>query len=479
MCRVAATVLRSAIASATMSLGLLAYPTSGSQSIAHVPIQNLDDRDLGSPRQWTFLASTLKGIDVVSLPEPIHMTHEFPVVRLGIIAFLNEHVGFHVLGMEGSAVDAWATQDRFLASNKTEQDAADAQLALFPLWNMPEIRRLFEYEAGSWSTPTPLYITAYDVQPGTGKGTHGLGAFRLLADRLATYAPPPGIFVLDEWLGDLQPLTGGCHEFTRANIAPAANAIDHLERWIAAAAPAVALRFPRLPTHAAVLQLIPANLRGSLSLCSGMASIPAGRYKVLRDREGAMFAERLRAVSPDAKLLLWAHWSHLAYNDPVTGVSVGQELRRELGKRIYTILPLAERGTAIVIFPGQASDDDIGFAWVRAGSDRFSKRMQALSSSSFFLDLHDPGLKNDVALVDDEQIIWVESRAARVHLKQDTDAIVWLKHVGPPQLRLPLLLIMGGIHYQALLAVSASLIVVSTLSVVAWRRRRRCSSQTT
>jgi hypothetical protein len=58
----------------------------------------LDDNDLGSPRQWAFLASKLQGIDIVSLPEPIHMTHEFPVVRFGIIEFLNEHMGFHVLG---------------------------------------------------------------------------------------------------------------------------------------------------------------------------------------------------------------------------------------------------------------------------------------------------------------------------------------------------------------------------------------------
>jgi hypothetical protein len=403
------------------------------------------------------------------------MTHEFPVIRVGIIAFLNEHLGFHVLGMEGSAVDAWATQDRFLASDKTERAAADAQLTLFPLWNTPEIRRLFQYEAGSWSTPNPLYITAYDVQPGTGKGTHGVAAFRLLADRLATYAPPP--FMLEDWSNDLEPLTGGCHEFTRANIAPAANAIDRLEHWISAAAPAVGARFPRVPSHAAVLRLIPANLRGSLSLCSGIASIPAGKYKALRDREGAMFAERVREVTPNAKLMLWAHWSHLAYSDPNTGVSVGQELRRELGKRIYTILPLAERGTAIAIFPSRASDDDVGFTWVGAGSDRFSKRMQELSSSSFFLDLRDPGVKDDEAFVDGGQSVWVESRAIRLDLRQDTDAIVWLKRVGPPHLRLPLLLIMGGIHYQALLGVSASLVAVSALSVVAWRRRRRRFSQ--
>jgi len=469
-------VLRLVLAVAAMSLGVLAH-ASERQSSAAMPIQNLDDTDLGSPRQWTFLAAILR-VDVVSLPEPIHMTHEFPLVRAGIVEFLNEHMGFRVLAMEGSAVDAWATQDRFLASDKTEQDAADAQLALFPLWNTPEIRGLFQYEAGTWSTATPLYITAYDVQPGSGKGTHGIAAFRLLADRLATYAPPPATLRLQEWLSDLEPLTGACREFRPADAAPAANAIGQLERWIAAVVPAVAARFSRVPMHAVALQLVPANLRDSLALCGGIASGAVGSYKALRDREGALFAERLRAVSPDAMLMLWAHWSHLTYGDPGTAISVSRELRRQLGTRIYTILPLAERGTAIAIFPNRASDDDVGFAWVRSGSDRFSKRMQALSSSSFFLDLRNPGLKNDEAFADRGQRVWVESRAVSLHLQEDADAIVWLKHVGPPRLRLPLLLVMGGMHYRMQFEAFGFFFGVSALSLVVWRRRQRASRET-
>jgi len=222
-------ILRSALVAAIASL-VSCVQADDPRSAPPLAVRNLDQVDPGSPVQWTFLTSTLRSVDVVSLPEPIHMTHEFPVVRLGIIEFLNEHMGFHVLGMEGSLVDAWAAQDRFLASSRTEQDAADAQLALFPLWNTPEIQRLFQYEATSWSTPTPLYITAYDVQPGTGKGTQGVAAFRLLADRLATYAPPPPDLTLESWLSDLRPLTSACREFTVAGRPAVISAIEQLER---------------------------------------------------------------------------------------------------------------------------------------------------------------------------------------------------------------------------------------------------------
>jgi erythromycin esterase-like protein len=440
-------------------------------AVALLTVHPLDDQDLGSPAPWTFLASTLQQVDVVSLPEPIHMTHELPLVRLGIVKSLNEHSSFHVLAMEGSMVDAWAAQDRFLASSRSDQDAAEAQLALFPLWNTPEIQQLFEYEAASWSTPAPLYVTAYDVQPGSGKGTHGVDAFRLLAERLATYAPPPSGFVLDTWLSDLQPLTGGCQDFSPAKAPAVVAAIAQLEQWIAAAGPAVAVRGPRVPMHAAALGLVPANLRGSLALCAGIAS-PAAKYKAVRDREGAVFAEALRHASPGAKLMLWAHWSHLRYVDPDTGVSVGQQLRQQLGTRLFTILPVAERGTVIAIFPNRASDEDVGFAWVRSGSDPFSARLRALSSSSFFLDLRDPRVARDEGFAG-EQSLWVESRAVRIRLIESADAIVWLDHVSPPQLRLPLLLILGGMHYRVTLAVAASAAAGGVLALVVWRWRRR------
>ena len=451
------------------SLAILVCAADG-RSSASLTVHPLDETDLASPLPWTFLPAALHGVDVVSLPEPIHMTHEFPLVRLGIVEFLNEHMGFHVLAMEGSLVDAWAAQDRFLASGQSDADAADAQLALFPLWNTPEIQRLFRYETASWSTPAPLYITAYDVQPGTGKGTPGSAAFRLLADRLATYAPPPDGLVVDNWVRDLRPLTEMCRAFTREKQAAADAAIVRVESWIARADRAVATRHPRVPMHAAALALLPANLRGSLALCNDVTSTSSGKYKAVRDREGAIFAEALRRESPGAKLMLWAHWSHLTV-DPAAGVSVGVSLRQKLGDRLYTVLPVAERGTAIVIFPNPGSDEDIGLGWVRRGSDEFSTRMRALSPASFFLDLRDPALKTNEAFAG-EQAVWVESRAVRVHLLDAADALVWVKHVGPPELPLPVLVILGGMHYRLPLAAGAAMFVTVAVSLLVSRRRR-------
>jgi hypothetical protein len=101
--------------------------------------------------------------------------------------------------------------------------------------------------------------------------------------------------------------------------------------------------------------------------------------------------------------------------------------------------------------------------------------MQALSATPFFLDLRNPALKNEAAFAG-IQSVWIESRPVSIPLIQNTDAIVWLKHVSPPELRLPLLLIMGGMHYRTMLAVSTSLLVALGLSALAWRCRKHGSS---
>ena len=83
---------------------------------------------------------------------------------------------------------------------------------------------------------------------------------------------------------------------------------------------------------------------------------------------------------------------------------------------------------------------------------------------------------NDDEAFDGDQNIWVESRAVRVRLSQEADAIVWLKRVGPPSLPLLMLVIMGSMHYRRILALSGSaLLVLIVLSGLTWWRRT-CAS---
>ncbi len=267
------------------------------------PIHPIDSKNYTDPNQFAFLSSTLNGVEVVSLGESIHMTHEFPLVRLGMIRHLNENMGFHVLAMEGSTEDIWVAQDRFLNSAHTSDDAKDAQLGLFMLWNTPEVRQVFEYESASWSSANPFYITSYDFQPGNGHGSQGTEIFRLLTERLKGYAPAPSGFDAAQWIADISPLVSSCGQFQAVDQLRVDKAIQALQQWIEIAAPEAQKRFPQVP-HAIAMSLIPENLRARRQFCADLSADSGKNYKAHRDPIAAQYALEQKAAIPEAKSLI-------------------------------------------------------------------------------------------------------------------------------------------------------------------------------
>src|ERR1700754_2322205 len=69
-----------------LSLGFLGMlPAVRAQRVVRL---DLDSRDDG---QYSFLGPLVRDVEVVSLPESIHMTHEFPIARLGVVRWLNHN----------------------------------------------------------------------------------------------------------------------------------------------------------------------------------------------------------------------------------------------------------------------------------------------------------------------------------------------------------------------------------------------------
>jgi len=447
---------------------------AGSQEPVSSPtpaIHLIDSRNYTDPNQYSFLSNMLDGVEVVSLGESIHMTHEFPLVRLGMIRHLNENMGFHVLAMEGSAEDIWVAQDRFLNSPHTSADAEDAQKGLFGLWNTPEVRQLFEYEAGSWGSANPFYITAYDIQPGSGSNSHGIDVFRMLADRLKGYAPAPQGLDVAQWMNDLSPITHGCNAYHPSDYSHIENAIQNLQKWIDVAAPEAQKRFPKIP-HSTALSLIPANLRASLELCKDLSADNWRNYKGHRDSLAAPYALELKAAVPNQKLILWAHISHIFHNDERGATSVGEILHRGLGNRLYTIAPFAESGGTILIFDD--NKDDIGYGRVHGDFGPLGKRLADLSSQDYFVDFRQTGITagNDPVFVT-QQPLWVEGGRWSLAVARDFDGIIWIRTVHAPDFPFVKLMVFSGMHYTTELEVLGVVLVLGIIFLIVRKIRRR------
>jgi erythromycin esterase len=454
--------------SLAISVSLSGRQFSRTEAPAIYPI---DSKNYTDPTQFAFLNDTFNGVEVVSLGESIHLTHEFPLVRLGIIRYINENMGFHVLAMEGSAEDIWVAQYRFLNSPHTSADAADSQQGLFGLWNTPEVRQLFEYEAASWNSANPFYVTAYDIQPGSGNNSHGSEVFRMLSERLKGYAPAPQGLDGAQWTSDLTPLTHGCNDYQPSDQARVEKAIQNLQTWIDAAVPEVQKRFPNVP-HSIAASLIPENLRASLQLCKDLSADNGKNYKAHRDTNAAPYALELKVAVPGQKLILWAHISHIFHNAEHAATSVGEILHRTLGNRLYTIAPFAESGGTILIYDD--TKDDVGYGRVHGEFGALGQRMGQLSRGDFFLDFRQTGITaGDDPLFVKPQPLWVESTRWSLAVARDFDGIIWIRTVHSPDFPFIKRMVFSGMHYTTEFEVLGVVIVIGILFLIARRIRRR------
>ena len=108
-------------------------------------------------KQYSFLSPIVNDKEVVLLGESIHLTREFPLVRIGMIKYLNQNHDFNVIAMEGGAADYWAAQDILFSSEKNESDFTEA-LSAFPfIWNTPEVQELIAYQASTLQSENSLY----------------------------------------------------------------------------------------------------------------------------------------------------------------------------------------------------------------------------------------------------------------------------------------------------------------------------------
>lgn len=456
------------VLSLVISVGL----NGGQFSRADAPtIHPIDSKNYTDPSQFAFLSGTLNGVEVVSLGESIHMTHEFPLVRLGIIRYLNENMGFHVLAMEGSAEDIWVAQDRFLNSPHSSADAEDSQKGLFGLWNTPEVRQLFEYEAASWTSANPFYVTAYDIQPGSGNNSHGTEVFRMLSERLKGYAAAPQGLDVAQWMNDLGAITHGCNDYQPSDQARVEKAIQNLQQWIDAAAPEAQKRFPKIP-HSTAMSLIPENLRASLQLCTDLSADNGKNYKAHRDTNAAPYALGLKAAVPGQKLILWAHISHIFHNDEHGATSVGEILHREIGDRLYTIAPFAQSGGTILIYDD--NKDDIGYGRVHGEFGALGQRLGQLSRGDFSLDFRQTGITaGDDPMFVKPQPLWVESGRWSLAVARDFDGIIWIRTVHAPDFPLVKLVAFSSMHYTTELEVLGVVLVLGIAWLIVRRIRRR------
>ena len=422
------------------------------------------------------------------------MTEEFPRVRLQLLQRLHEHHGFDVLAFEGTALGSWLAQDQLYRLEEPLEDRARRaqRLAWFGLWQTEPMLEVMRYVAKSLGTPTPLYLSSFDVQPGASRAFDGSGAEALdaLFSAVTSYEPPTDPSDPARWRDAIAPLlicsrTG---QQTPAERQVAEQAVSALEAWLARASSVVGRL--RAEQHALGLQQIPVSLRASIELCMSAQGANLRTFQETRDALNTERAIQLRDhVSRSHKVVLWAHHSHTNYNVTGSGpASMGQHLRERLADGVYNIGLFAGRGEAVEIRETSFFLPVVPRQIPPARDFGVEGLLASLRDDSYFVDLS--SLRDNAAAF----APWFEPRSARYEvsarkeqvLARDFDAAVFVREVHAPRLLMlsdeydRRLRFYGRLldHWLATLAAATAAIAASVVAVrrVSGRLRRKKSA---
>jgi erythromycin esterase len=385
-----------------------------------------------------FLKSNLVNRSVVQLGESIHLTDEFPRVRLPLVRYLHEEMGFDVLALEGSAVDSWIAQDHlYRSADPLHRKALEAQrLAWFGLWQTEAMNEVMKYVATTQDSQSPLYLTSFDSQPGSSNafrsdGLKSLGAF---FEAVEAYAPAPDSDAFDRWKSAFRPFVSNCYQATKARSDDERKAMDQslaeLSAWLRTASLRV---HPAI--HARALFAVIASLHATFELCGIAPAHPFGgqSYQRVRDRENALTTMAIKNnVSASGKIILWAHHSHISHGSIGSDVpSLGRSLLEMLGSQLYTIGLFAESGEGI----SSADGDRLGHRSLRPASDfEIEDALGQLADFDYFLDLASPDLPAVLRRVSTARFETTD--VTRYVLVRDFSAVIVIQKVHPPVLTL-------------------------------------------
>jgi erythromycin esterase len=306
------------------------------------PIRSLGAQDFTDLR---FLAPLLQGKRIVQLGESGHGVREFNMIKVRLIKYLHEELGYDVLAFESSLFEC----DR---AGRAAASLATAELmrgCIFAVWHTEEVLQLFEYVKRTQGTARPLLLTGFDVQSSTKRVTERpVFLRRIIATIDSAYAQrvyqADSAFVASGL---------GNYDYAREARDRLVPLYDSLAAWLRTNQRTLDPRFREDPAAPILARQTAASLA---VLVEQLAAGPGGQGTEHRDRGMADNLDFiLNELHPGKKVIVWGHNFHLRHGgrggpgvpDHATALrTMGTYVAARHRSELYTIGLYMYRGSA-------------------------------------------------------------------------------------------------------------------------------------
>ena len=107
------------------------------------------------------LKQYLNDKSLVQLGESSHGTNEYSQIKVRLIKFLHEELGFNVIAFESGFFECYYTYENL--NNYTDEEALNNSIFSF-VWGTEEVLELYKYIKQTQSTENPLVLCGFDCQ---------------------------------------------------------------------------------------------------------------------------------------------------------------------------------------------------------------------------------------------------------------------------------------------------------------------------
>jgi erythromycin esterase len=380
-----------------------------------------------------FLDQTLVGKRIVQLGESSHGTREFSQVKVRLIKYLHEKLGYDVIAFESSTIGCYM-QDLEYAKGKTY---SVRESCIFGVWSSKETQELFDYLVLTRKTTRPLRLAGFDVQISNGFDNSEVVlpwlAPILRSSDSITFSNAEGIIgealkiassgtsCFSNPSGDL------CLSFHKNYLGAAAN-IGMLANSYKPYAEA-STGAERETKMMAWLML--SNLQARLLVTKGQ--IDNRGYREPRDKAMAENMNQLAsAIYPSQKIMVWAHNSHVtrgASDAAPAGHTMGGFLAPIWKDQLYSI--------GLFMLKGETADNNGSVLKVAPPSnDSLESYSASLQLGAFFLatpSIDQAGGGDDWLHRIIGSYYWGGQTVIRERLDNQFDAVIVIDHSSMPE----------------------------------------------
>ncbi len=389
----------------------------------HEPIRSLGAEDFSD---LAFLAPILANKRVVQLGESGHGVREFSQIKVRLIKYLHEKLGFDVVALESSVFEC------FMADRQVGVETPTSVLSrcAFSVWRTEEVLELFEYLERTRATERPLRIAGIDTQVSSTFGVSGRPAFfhNIISQFDTAFAD--SVAAMDqEFLDEHRRVLAGQHVYLLGNRDWLIPGYDSLTTFLEAQLPALAEQGPEALREGLVA------VQAARSTVAFIEQLTTESNTSVEHRDLGM-SDNLTFLTdelyPDSKVIVWAHNFHIRHaNHQIVPVpapfTMGHWQKQRLGDDLYSIGLYMYTGTT-------AANDRSVYPIAQAQTGSVESVLYHARRRWLFVDLLGPGNSDGAGWMNSQ----VTANAWGVNPLQMTprdqyDGLVFVHAVSPPR----------------------------------------------